>query len=520
MQLMIPDEDRLGPKKLVKHPTKRFGETPQELHFSMKKESEQDKYNDPIDRSPITNEELRGWYSYGVAADGYSSFIASFLPIVLKDLAANSAVERTNRSMKCDTSGTYYCDVQLFGMYIDTSSLVLYATSISVLCQFILFASLGSLADFGSHRKQFMIGFGMFSAILGFGFSFVVNSSLWWLAYLLYILSNIVYGASFVFYYAWVPVLTRAHPDVLKADADPDVSDEEYYSISDRIANDISSKGFYWGYITAVIQLILASAFVVFTGAFFVQREFLFVYPMQISISVLCVWQFVILLTHTNRLMKTRPGPPLPEGTNYFAFSLRNLYNTLKQAPKLTELGASTLILLGSSVIVPLFAAFGNWLWHIIQFKLGWSTKKTLMIQAALYCFLPIYGLAGFFVSKGTPFGLNNVYEVPILGAFHGFLLGATQSSCRVMFSEMIPHGHESEFFGLYEITDKGSSWIGPLVVGAITNATGSIRWSFLFLLTFFCAPLFIFGYMDVSKGKKQAKEFIAKENRHSVHHL
>jgi UMF1 family MFS transporter len=507
------------------------------------------KQNDSIDTSPISNEELRGWYSYAVAADGLSSFIASFLPIVLKDLAANSAVDRVNRSVKCDTSGPYVCDVQLFGMYIDTSAIVLYATSISVVCQFILFACLSSLADFGTHRKQFMIGFGMFSAILGFGFSFVVNSSLWWLAYLLFITANIVYGASFVFYYAWVPVLTRWHPDVLKADADPDVSDEEYYAISDRIANDISSEGFYWGYVTAVIQLILAAGFVFATGAFFVQRGFLFVYPMQISISVVCVWQFVILLTHTNRLMKTRPGPPLPEGANYIGFSLHNLYNTLKQAPKLTELfkflagwfiysdsfstvvssailfaqselGASTFILLGSSVIVPLFAAFGNWIWHIMQFKFGWSTKKTLMIQASLYCLLPIYGLLGFFVPKGVPFGLNNVYEVPILGAFHGFLLGPTQSTCRVMFSEMIPHGHEAEFFGLYEITDKGSSWIGPLVVGAITNATGSIRWSFLFLLTFFSAPLFIFGSLHVAKGKEQSKAFIAKENRHSVQHL
>jgi UMF1 family MFS transporter len=181
--------------------------------------------------------------------------------------------------------------------------------------------------------------------------------------------------------------------------------------------------------------------------------------------------------------MKDRPGPPLPAGANYLSFSLKSLWNTVKQAPRLSELfkfllgwfiysdsfstvvasailfaqselGASLVILLGSSIIVPLFAAIGNWFWHMLQFKLRWTTKKTLMVQAAMYCFLPLYGLIGFFTKAGTPFGLNNMYEIPVLGAYHGFLLGATQSSCRVLFSEMIPHGHESEFFGLYGTFD------------------------------------------------------------------
>jgi UMF1 family MFS transporter len=506
--------------------------------------------HDQIDRSPVTEAEIRGFNSYSVACEAYAGLaIAAFLPIVLKDLAANSAVERSDRSVKCNTSGTYFCDVEVFGMYIDTSALVLYSTAISVFFQFILFTCLSSMADFGGHRKRFMLAFGVLTSIFGFGFIFVINSSLWWLAYLLYILSNIVYGASFVFYYAWVPVLTRAHPEVLKADADPDVSDDEFYKISDEVANRISSTGFYWGYVSSVTQLIIGAAIVFLTTSFFVEKGFLPVYPMQIAVAFVSVVQFALLFIYTNRLMKTRPGPPLPEGTNYIAFSIRNLVSTVKQAPKLTELfkflfgwfvysdsfstvvnsailfaqselGASIFILLGSAIIVPLFAGIGNWFWHYAQFKFGWSTKKTLLIQAALYCFLPVYGLAGFFVPKGTPFGLNNVYEVPILGAFHGFLLGATQSTCRVMFSEMIPHGHEAEFFGLYEITDKGSAWVGPLVVGAITNATGTIRWSFLFLLIFFFAPLFIFSNMDVDKGKQQAKDFIKNETRRTAHHL
>ena len=30
--------------------------------------------------------------------------------------------------------------------------------------------------------------------------------------------------------------------------------------------------------------------------------------------------------------------------------------------------------------------------------------------------------------------------------------------------------------FALFEITDKGSSWMGPLIAGAIVQSTGKIR--------------------------------------------
>ena len=116
-----------------------------------------------------------------------------------------------------------------------------------------------------------------------------------------------------------------------------------------------------------------------------------------------------------------------------------------------SELGAELPILLGSAIIVPLFAAIGNVIWPKIQLKYQFTTQKILMIQAILYCILPLWGLVGFFTKPGS-FGLNNKYEIPLLGAFHGFLLGATQSTCRVFFSELLPHGHESEFFGLYGI--------------------------------------------------------------------
>jgi UMF1 family MFS transporter len=115
-----------------------------------------------------------------------------------------------------------------------------------------------------------------------------------------------------------------------------------------------------------------------------------------------------------------------------------------------TELSADLVILLSAAILVTLFAGIGAKLWYLAQMKFKITTKNIILIQAALYSLLPLYGLLGFFTPKGTFLGLNNKYELLITGAWHGLLLGATQSSCRVLFSELLPRGREAEFFGLY----------------------------------------------------------------------
>ena len=44
-----------------------------------------------------------------------------------------------------------------------------------------------------------------------------------------------------------------------------------------------------------------------------------------------------------------------------------------------------------------------------------------------------------------------------------GLVLGGSQALTRSLFGQMIPAGQEAEYFGLYEISDKGTSWLGPL---------------------------------------------------------
>jgi UMF1 family MFS transporter len=175
------------------------------------------------------------------------------------------------------------------------------------------------------------------------------------------------------------------------------------------------------------------------------------------------------------------------------------------------ELNAPLPVLLAATLIFPLAAGVGTIFWLWLQKRMNYSTKTMIKLQCGFYALIPVYGLLGFFVDQGTFFGLSNKYELPMVAIFHGFILGATHSSCRVLFSELLPHGHESEFFGLYEVTDKGSSWIGPLASGLIANLTGTLRNAFWFILASFLVPFVLLFFIDVAKGKEQAREFHAK---------
>ena len=93
--------------------------------------------------------------------------------------------------------------------------------------------------------------------------------------------------------------------------------------------------------------------------------------------------------------------------------------------------------------------------------------------------------------------------------------MAALHSFGRVMFAELLPPGREAEFFALYSITDKGSSWLGPLVVGFIGDLTHNMRYSFVFLLIFMAIPVVIVWFINVNKGREEAKDFA---RRHLVH--
>ncbi|HBO84019.1 MAG: hypothetical protein A2073_00635 [Deltaproteobacteria bacterium GWC2_42_11] len=78
-----------------------------------------------------------------------------------------------------------------------------------------------------------------------------------------------------------------------------------------------------------------------------------------------------------------------------------------------------------------------------------------------------------------------------------GIGLGTIQAATRAFFTQFIPSGKESEYFGIYSMAGKSSSIIGPLLFGWISYSYGSQKPAILSVAVFF-----IFGLVMIRSVK------------------
>jgi MFS transporter, UMF1 family len=75
-----------------------------------------------------------------------------------------------------------------------------------------------------------------------------------------------------------------------------------------------------------------------------------------------------------------------------------------------------------------------------------------------------------------------------VLGAVIGAVSGPLQAASRTLLARVAPRQKMTQFFGLYALTGKVTSFVGPLAVGALTMISGSQRIGISILVIFFIA--------------------------------
>jgi UMF1 family MFS transporter len=134
------------------------------------------------------------------------------------------------------------------------------------------------------------------------------------------------------------------------------------------------------------------------------------------------------------------------------------------------------------TILLVQFLAFGGalLLGRLARSHGAWKTVAGSLvvwtIVVTIAYLLPTFQQAG---SKA------NLYFMA-LGLLLGIVLGGCQALSRSLFSQLIPHSKEGEYFGLYEISGDGTSWIGPALFGVIFSATGSYQYAIISLIVFF----------------------------------
>lgn len=97
-----------------------------------------------------------------------------------------------------------------------------------------------------------------------------------------------------------------------------------------------------------------------------------------------------------------------------------------------------------------------------------------------------LVSVAGLIASALAAALVENVTLFWIAGAVLGIFVGPAQSASRTMMARIAPREMFTEFFGLYALTGKATAFLGPLIVGIVTAASGEQRLGMMTVVAFF----------------------------------
>ncbi len=425
--------------------------------------------------------EVRGWMLYDWANSAFSTTVVTvFLGPYLTGLIEAQVGDK----------GTF----ALLGIPIAAESFFTYCVSISVLLQVFFLPILGAIADYSNLKKRLMFFFAVLGAVCTIGL-FFITGSLYVLGGLMFILANLAFGASIVFYNAFLPQI-----------ASEDQRDK------------VSSRGWALGYVGGGLLLL-------FNLILYQLRETIRLdegTAARISIASAGVWWLVFGYFAIKALHERGAERQLPSGESYLKVGFKQLGHTLREIRRYPmtvryliayllyndgiqtvivvsalfgdqELGmdSSSLILL--VLMVQFVAFFGALLFGVIAGRTG--AKRAIVFSLVIWSGIAIW----------AQLSLRSVGEFWLLGACVALVMGGSQALSRSLFSQMIPRGREAEFFSFYEISDKGTSWIGTALFGLVTQWTGSMRTAIFSLVVLFVGGLLILITVNVPRAIREA---------------
>lgn len=304
----------------------------------------------------------------------------------------------------------------------------------------------------------------------------------------------------------------------------------------------ISSKGVGFGYCAAVLVQCL-SILLLFTLSKTALPKVSETLPTRFVLLMVGIWWCAFTFV-SRRWLRTRPGPPLdafstdlPKWQMWMrlvGFAWKSLWKTVKVAVQLrevliflaawfllsdamatvsgtailfarTELNMSTISVGALSITATLSGMTGAFLWPHVSRRFNLQSNHTILVCIALFEIIPLYGMLAYipFIKTWGVFGLQQPWEIFPLAIVHGIVSGGLSSYCRSLFGLLIPPGSEAAFYALYAATDKGSSFIGPAIVGVLIDSTGQVRSGFFFIAVLIVLPIPLVWMVNAEKGHR-----------------
>jgi MFS transporter, UMF1 family len=432
--------------------------------------------------------EQRGWYFYDWANSAYqTTVVAVFLGPYLTTVA-RTAAGCPPEADPC--TGT----VPVAGLDVAAGSYFSYALALSIVVQVVVLPVTGAIADRSSHKKQILALFAYLGALATTGMYFLEGDR-YLLGGTLYLIAQMAFGASVVVYNAFLPEI-----------AAPDERDRA------------SSRGWALGYLGGGLLLLLNLGLYSAHDSLGLSES----HAVRISLLSAGVWWAGFTLIPLARL-RNRARPPLGPATGVVRSGFRQLRTTLREARAypmtLFFLAAYLVYNDGIQSVIGLAAVYGA---EELALEQGTLITAILLVQfVAFFGALLLGRLARMFGAQrvvlaslvlwtavvAAAYGLEEGAggQFFALAAFIGLVLGGSQALSRSLFSQMIPRGKEAEYFSLYEISERGTSWLGALTFGLVYQLTGSYRQALVSIVAFFVLGFVLLARVDVRRAIRDA---------------
>ncbi|GLL07990.1 MFS transporter [Dactylosporangium matsuzakiense] len=432
--------------------------------------------------------ERTGWYFYDWANSAFQTTVVTvFLGPYL------TAIAKTAAGCDGDTCPDGAA-IHPLGIAIAPGSLFPYTVSLSVFLTVFVLPVVGAIADRSPRKKQLLALFAYIGAAATVGMLFLTGER-YLLGAGLFLLANIAFGASVVVYNSFLP----------------QIADEQ-----DR--DRVSSFGWAWGYLGGGTLLLINVAAVLMKDSLGMSTGEVARYSIVSAGLWWAGFTTIPLLALHNRpvLAGEHRGNPLLDGFKQLWTTLKGMravpltlffliayliYNdgiqtviSLASVYGTEELKLSDDVLVPTILMVQFLAFAGALLLGRLARVIG--AWKTILLSLVLWTVVIL-----------VAFVLPERQAVPfvILGGGIGLVLGGSQALSRSLFSQLIPKGKEGEYFGLYEISDKGTSWLGPLAFGLAYDLTNSYRVAIIALIVFFVVGFIALALVPIRRAIEQA---------------
>jgi UMF1 family MFS transporter len=390
--------------------------------------------------------------------------------------------------------------VEILGIRLHGASFFTFTISLSMAISAFFSPLLGAIADTSGSKKRFLMFF-CYMAILFTGLLYFVREGNYWRGAIFFILANIGFAESNVFYNAFLP----------------EISNEQ------NIGR-ISGLGWALGYIGGGALLALNLLMLQYPemlgfhkGTFTIQDCFL-------SVSL---WWFLFSIP-TFLFLKERGrelSPLVQKG--YFREGYRRLRETFRRVKTFRELtkfllayliyneGIETVIVMASIfgvevvgmkteeivfffLMVQGIAFFGSLIFGVLADTIG--NKRTVMISLVIWSLIVLWAFRlGIFWTQKT--------EYWILGILTGLVLGGSQAASRSLQGLFTPEINSAEFFAFYGVSGKFASIFGPLIYGILIALTGSVQSGVLSVLLFFIIGMVLLWCVKEKKGMNEREK-------------